>query len=1275
MNAIHSSNPFVGLRPFESNESLLFFGRQDQTLELLQRLHQHHFVAVVGSSGSGKSSLIRAGLVPALKAGYLVNDRDRWAIAVMKPGQNPLYNLAGAVLGQLESGPDGLRVAGLLTTIKEEGSDAILDAIRHLWKEKNTNFFLLIDQFEELFRFSIEQKEVAKRDDAIDFVNIILELSKQTTLPVYIVITMRSDFIGDCAQFYGLPEAMNQSQYLVPRLNRVQLKNTIEGPVKLYGGSISAALISKVLNDVGTVKDELPLLQHALMRVWDYEENADKSCELDLHDYELVGGIEKALSNHADEALKGMNEMETVLTKKLFQALTVIDENGRKTRRPVQVKELEEITGAGREQILSIINRFIENKRCFLVVNKAGERNGEVIDISHESLIRQWSTLNGWVDEEADSAKTYVRLSESAELYKERKKDLLMGNELQQMLEWYYTFKPGPGWAKKYSANNEENIGYLKESERAEKRSRNNRKMIVGGVIVAITSVALILFFAYQKAEIARRDAIAQREANQNQLATNYWNSSQDERAEKKLAEALHFIAEGVSISKAGSLTGNMLLDIAPFLPRCSLKNIIHHESAISTVAFSPDGKWILTADADGSVSILDAESGKQVGKKIKHTGTVNSAVFSPDGKQILTAGRDSTARVWDTEGRQIGAAMKHGGAVNSAVFSPDGKWILTASDDKAARIWDAISDVQTGRAMLHEDAVNSAVFSPDGTQVLTASDDSSARLWDAAGDMPAGPRMRHADYVNSAVFSPDGKQVLTACADGSVRIWDASSSLQTGLVIQHEDEVNSAVFSPDGKEILTASDDSTARLWDAESGVQIGPEMEHEDYVNSAVFSPGGKGIVTAGRDSAVRIWDAVPAPGVNLPMKQEGVVISALFSPDSKRVLTAGLDGTARLWYAGSGIQAGKDMKHEGILFSAVFSPDGKQVLTAGYDKTARIWDVGSGRQIGQDMKHERAVRSAVFSPDGKWILTASLDGTARLWDARSGKPTGVVMKHEDAVRSAVFSPDGKQILTASRDSTARLWDARNGRQTGPAMRHAGILLSAVFSPDGKLILTASDDKTARLWEAGSGREVGRAMKHGGAVNSAVFSPDGKWILTASDDKTVRVWDAANSKQVGRDMVHEGAVNSAVFSPDGTEVLSASRDSTARLWNAKSGKQIGLAMKQAGAVNSAVFSANGTQLLTAGADKTARIWDAGTDMDIPGDLFKLQAKACTGYELNIETGKIEIIPYKEWDKLKEQYNQKAKEHYKTCRYRKHNFWSLFNPEDAGKLAAANNK
>lgn len=495
-----SFNPYVGLRPFRDDENLLFFGRDEQTLELLQRLHSNRFVAVVGSSGSGKSSLIRAGLIPALKGGYLVENSSEWLIAIMKPGQNPMFNLAETILLQINPKIEDSEIQDFIIRIKKERVSAILDVIEPLRKNKNVNFFLLVDQFEELFRFSLKQSDISYRTESIDFVNTILKLSEQTRIPFYVVFTMRSDFIGDCAQFFGLPEALNKSQYLVPRLNRLELKKVIEGPAKLYGGNFNSSLTSRLINDLGEVKDELPLVQHALMRIWEYENNIDKSGELDLEDYRQIGGIENALSLHADEALKELKPDEVSLAKALFQALTTIDENGRKIRRPARLRDLMELTKTSEKKLLGVINTFVKNNRSFLVIDKIGDSGDKLIDISHESLIRHWKTLNSWVDEESEAALQYIRLCDAYVANKEDRKDLLSGREFEIAQEWYENFKPNKLWASRYNDSFDEGMKYLSNSAKVyniKKRNARRIKRIKKGSIYTLIAFAFIALFTY----------------------------------------------------------------------------------------------------------------------------------------------------------------------------------------------------------------------------------------------------------------------------------------------------------------------------------------------------------------------------------------------------------------------------------------------------------------------------------------------------------------------------------------------------------------------------------------------------------------------------------------------------------------------------------------------------------------------------------------------------------------------------------------------------------
>ncbi len=1208
-----TGNPFVGLRPFESDESLLFFGRQHQVLELLQRLHQHHFVTVTGSSGSGKSSLIKAGLIPRLKAGFLVDDRDRWIIASAKPGQSPICNLADSLLTQLDYTTHNISATDLQNTIITEGVDAILDLLKPLWKS-NTNFFLLIDQFEELFRFSLNDDSTPEqKDEAIDFVNILLQLSAHTELPIYVVLTMRSDFIGDCSQFYGLPEAMNQSQYIVPRLNRVQLETTITGPVRLYDAKIETALTARLLNDAQGVKDELPLLQHALMRLWDHKENIDPGGELTIADYESIGGIEKALCNHADEALKNMSETDLALTKKIFQALTGIDENGRKIRRPVHLSELQSLTGANNETLLNIVNRFIEDNRSFLVINRSADNTDLLIDMSHESLIRQWGTLNKWVDEEAEAGKLFLRLTEAATLYNEGKKDLLSGNELQQFLQWYNASKPGKIWAQRYNASFENNLVYLKQSEKESIKQkaikRRTRRLFITTLLLIIVLLSAFAIFIY-------RNNIK----NKNELAINYWKNSQYAKAANNFLDGLHLLTEAAVITTDKTLVKNLMIDAEASLPHTILDTIFIQHDIVHSVAFSGDDKTILIAGNDGVVRLLEKASGTEMVPGMQHPAPVTTATFSTDSKWIVTACGNHTAYLWEAASGKQWRAFQHEDDVTCVGFSPDGKLILTGSADGYVRLWQIDSGTVIDSIQQAAD-INNAVFSPDGKKILISCNDASPYIWDVTikKEVPfiKAQVENNLSVITNAIFNIDGTKILTTGTDSTLRVWDTTATLLA--VFKHNDKITDAAFSPDGKWLLTASDDKKARLWNIDMEAQAGAAMKHDGPVYSVCFSHDGKQILTAGWDKIIKLWNVEPAQA-------------------EKKFI----------------------FKHHGIVTTALFNKEGTKILSAGYDSTAKLWDRKT-RQAIHTFTHDGKINSAVFNNNGLKIVTAGDDSTVRTWDATTGKLIDV-LKFNEKVHKAVYDANSRRLLTVDHNNNISLWNAAAQPMTIiDSFQFETEIADAVFSPDGKTLLIAGGDSAAHIVQASSGKEL-MSFKHGEMVASAIFNTSGSKILTASWDRTARLWNATTGQQIGSSMVHQADARSAAFSADEKWIVTTAFDKATHLWNTATLKEIGLGKNHKAALNGAVFSADNRWILTAGYDSTAELQEIKGDLDVPPALFMLQAKAITGVAYNIETSETQCIPLQEWLTLKRDYQKQADEHYKTCKFPGYNLWARFN-------------
>jgi WD40 repeat protein len=1199
--------PYPGLRPFGRQEHRIFFGREEMIDTIIDSLARNNLIVVHGASGSGKSSIVRAGVLPWLELQQ--SRRGGWRTKTLRPAGGPLRNLAAALAEALGPAPgaSGVDAAASWHTRLALGS-AVLDDIEARLDGMRGGLCLLIDQFEELFRYA--------RETSLEEAKLLTELlcvltSKRRPAPhLFVVLTMRSDYLGECARFEGFAETVNTCQYLLPRLDDFALLRAVHEPAKLYGGTIDPAVGDRLLFAMRQEEDGLPVLQHALMRACvcaRARHEFDRGWTVTLADLAWAEGEHGALSKHADEVmaeLRARDPAYETAAEWLFRSLTELDAEGRVIRRPCRLAELVAVAGNDRAGVSAVVAAFQAPGRNFLTANPPDRLDDDSeIDVSHEALIRRWRQLSdptrdaeknepaGWMWREFEDGQRWRALAVQARVFRnDRSKSATLS---PATTEAYASWWPEhtPAWAARYVRDRElageeyQEVSALwdasqkalelehtrLERELDEEKGRSVQLLRVQRFMTLTAAlVALIMAVAGVSSWILRQQA-----------------TREGQRADAELEKALRthslFLAEVARQERAEGDAGTAILlalaalpdpgtgDHRPYVTDAErqldgaarsireLALLPGHDKSVRGVAFSRDGRRIVTASDDRTARLWDATTGKPIGEPIKgHEDAVWSAAFSPDGTRIVTASADGTARLWDSAtGRPIGEPLKgHDGAVWSAAFSPDGARIVTASIDQTARLWDSATGGPIGAPLKgHGFAVLSAAFSPDGTRIVTASVDRTARLWDAATGEPIGePLNGHAGGVTSAAFSPDGRRIVTASYDRTARLWDSATGRPIGDPLEgHKDRVWSAAFSPDGTHVVTASADGMARLWDIRTGKPTSELLSgHEGEVLGAAFSQDGTRIVTAGSDGTARLWDGEGSKAAGQPLEGPRVWIKGVaFSPDGARILTASPDGTWQ-WNADTGKPVGERLPITwGWFERATFSPDGRRVVIF-FHGTAQIRDVATGRRIVDRLvEHDGTALSAAFSPDGSRIVTASSDKTARLWDAETGKSIGgPLVGHQGEVRSAAFSADGRLIVTASEDNTARLWDAATGRPLGePLAGHKGWVQTAAFSRDGRRVVTASDDGTARLWDTATGRLMRELKGHAAAVRSAAFSPDGKRIVTASYDRTARVWDGVTGKPVA-ELGHDSPPQSVLFSPDGKRIVTVSDNGAGRLW-----------------------------------------------------------------------------------------------------------------------------
>lgn len=1206
---LSAQQPFAGLRPFEFADRGYFFGRSEQVYALY-RLMSFGFIAVIGSSGSGKSSLVRAGLFPLLLE---PDDGSPWCVAVLRPGDDPLGHLADAVAAMApfdEDEDDADRAArrDRVAHLLARSSAGLAEALAEVPRLDGRQVLIVVDQFEELFRYAgSDDDRVAGaqwRDKAASFVQLLLQLHRRQSA-AHVMITMRSDFIGDCAQFPKLPEAVSDVQFLVPSLTRMQREEAIQGPIRKAGGSIEPGLVERLLNDVGYELDQLPVLQHCLARAWGHAQTRSAPPSLTADDYRFVGQMDGALSQHADEVERDLPGLEPVV-EQVFRALSERDSAGRATRRALAFRRLVDETGMPEAEVRRVVDRFRAADCSFLLPSTDAVpalQDETRIDVVHESLLRRWERITGsgaatrgWLDDEDQDGRYYRSLLARID----GGETTLPLDRVQERYAWWTSRPRTAAWAERYGGGHDRVQQLFDDSRSALRQRRRSRLLLaIGAAVTAIVIIAVIAL-AFVNSERARGASLV---AQSQFLARDAEATTARGDAVTGALYALEALPSKLSHpERPFTWRAELALEDAA-ANRTELRDLNGHSDEVWTAAFAPDGKSVVTASPDHTARIWNAATGA-LKSTLRGDDAIPAAWFSPSGALVVTTSLGQTPRIWDAETGTLRHELRgHTMAARTAAFSRDGKWLVTGSDDRTARIWNLATGLTRLVLRGHEAPVWWVAFSPDGTLVATGSADGTARIWDArTGREIHTLRDRDQLGVRMTVFSPDGKHLVTASLDETPRLWDVATGKLLRVLRGHHGEIQSVAFSPDGRWIATASDDDTAGLWDAATGALAVPLLRGSDGpVYAATFAHDGTRVVTASADGTARIWDRASGAPLLVLRGHLGAVNGAVFSADDSRIVTASSDHTARIWSSAPGLAFRVLRDGDTPMRSGVFSPDGTTLVTASDDGTAILWDAATGNRTRVLRGNQTPVESAAFSLDGARVVTAEPD-SVRVWDAATGAFLRVINCCVGGVKSAAFSRDGLGIVTVANDRTVRTYDAATAtlvrvthlspkRSVRPQDQPGGnSIASAAFSPDGRRIITAYQ-ATAWVWNSLTGEGLLELRGHVAPVRSGAFSPDGTRIVTASADGTARTWDARTGAPLLVLRGGDGPLLAAAFSPDGQRIATAAREA-ARVWDAQTGTSLFALRGYSAAVTSATFSSDGGRLATTSLDGSARIW-----------------------------------------------------------------------------------